>query len=116
MEEWGPEIKHDGARPVIPNRCRVLATFDTDSKGKLPDENQPLTYNSPNWFWRWKTINAGIFGKAKIRVCDDPAYAPIIAYRIRRPRGVAILADIAANPDAPLPCDAPARETEQARA
>ena len=116
MEEWGPWIKHDGSGgPEIPDgiTAHIMVEREVEGIGMPPHRISP---NWPGFFWRWKRVKRGWFSSELRRVCDDPAYAAIIAYRFRRPRGVAILADIAANPEAPLPCDALAHETEQARA
>lgn len=59
----------------------------------------------PGFFWRWEKQRIGWFRRGLVRVCDNPAYAPIIGYRIRRPRGLQILDAILADVDAPTTPD-----------
>ena len=51
-----------------------------------PSDGSSITLSWPGFFWRWKRVRVGWFRKEWRRVCDNPAYAPIIAYRFGRPR------------------------------
>ena len=97
-EEWGPWIEHDGAEPSIPNLARFECRF-TDGLGKLvfAEGAEIDTSTFPGFFWRWKTVRAGWFRSERKRVCDNPAYAPIIRYRIRKPRALLELINLVEN-------------------
>ncbi len=89
-DQWGPWIEHDGFTPSIPYNVRVQ--FIYIGSGLVPADGEEVYCAAyPGFFWRWRTIRAGIFRTEKRRVCDDPAYAPIIRYRIRKPIGLTIL-------------------------
>lgn len=108
-EEYGPWIEHDGAGAQIPSGAsfQVLArgTGLVFKDGAFIDASR-----YPGFFWRWRRVRKGWFGSELVRVCDNPAYAPIIQYRIRKPRGLLILQEIAANPPAmPVPEGRPER-------
>lgn len=96
--EWGPWIEHDGAGVNVPGQC-VLEIEWADGLGKyVPKEGATIDVNTyPGFFWRWKTVRAGWFRSERKRVCDDPDYAPIIRYRIRKPRGLTILESLLEN-------------------
>ncbi len=102
-EEWGPWIEHDGAEPSISRGSLAEIVF----QGCLivPEDRQPCDLvNWPGFYWRWTRVRTGLFSSVMRRVCDDPAYAPVIRYRIRRPRGMVILEALLEN----LPEDCPA--------
>jgi hypothetical protein len=91
MIEWGPWIEHDGAAPEPPHG--VGWKLDTVSVG-LALRHPPACGIGPGWpgfYWRWRRVRVGWFRTELRRVCDDPAYAPIIRYRIGRPRGNATM-------------------------
>ncbi len=91
-EEWGPWIKHDGARPYeLSGGQRVQVLWDTRSGTITPAPGSKIDNLYPGWFWRWKRIKTGWFKAELLPVCDDPHYCPIIVYRIRKPRGLIIL-------------------------
>jgi hypothetical protein len=97
-EEWGPWIDHDGAEPNIPDGVDFEVEF-TDARGKLvPASGAEIdTTIFPGFFWRWKTVRVVWFRHERRRVCDDPAYAPIIRYRIRKPRALLDLIEMVEN-------------------
>ena len=99
-ETWGPWIEHDGGHgPWVDGRRTIQMMFQV---GGVTPGGASTTQLWPGFFWRWKTVRKGWFGRQRIRVCDDPAYAPIIRYRFREPRAMRDLREIVANP-APLP-------------
>jgi hypothetical protein len=95
--EWGPWIECDGAGgPVVSNGTKVMTRIDSRDRGIVP----PAVCNNATWpgyFWRWRRVKTGWFFSEMRRVCDDPAYAAIKAYRIYRPRGVAIVLGLLEN-------------------
>jgi hypothetical protein len=99
-EEWGPWIKHDGAKPIFP-RHKLRLQIRYYGEGIVPQAFARITDSYPGYFWRWRRVRTGWFRSELRPVCDDPAYAPIIAYRIRRPDALRKLIDLAANPPAP---------------
>lgn len=125
-EDWEPWIQHDGAYPPPELEARFqrgariqvveeirdlsLITLERDARGNL------LLW--PGFYWRWQNVKIGWFRTEKRRVCDDPAYAPIIRYRFRKPPraaastevGVEILRRIAADPKQPVVAPAPEKE------
>ncbi len=99
--EWGPWIEHDGAEPVLPPQA--VLDLEVSSHGDVPAPGVTTSQTRPGWFWRWKTVRVGWFKAVRRRVCDDPAYAPIIRYRIRKPRALLQLIDMVENRPAPTP-------------
>ena len=98
--EWGPWIEHDGAEPQgLPRRANIQVAVLAD--GISPEDGTVVFQDHPSFFWRWRRVRTGWFRSELRPVCDDPAYAPIIAYRIRRPDALRKLIDLAANPPAP---------------
>lgn len=98
-EEYGPWIEHDGAGVFVPDYTWIQWTALLP--GLVPEDGGNIdTMRHPSFFWRWRRVRKGWFGSELVRVCDDPAYAPIYRYRIRKPRGLLILQEIAANPQA----------------
>ena len=99
-EEWTPWIKHDGAEPQgLPHRARIRIIALAD--GISPEVGTVVSQEHPSFFWRWRRVRTGWFRSELRPVCDDPAYAPIIAYCIRRPDALRKLIDLAENPPAP---------------
>ena len=95
-EHWGPWIAHDGAVPSIPLGSVVEVLFQ--GPGVKPEEGSVCDLTAmPGFYWRWKRVRIGWFSSEMRRVCDDPAYAPVIRYRIRRPRGMVVLDRILAD-------------------
>ena len=99
-DEWGPLIKHDGAAPLHLPKCDCTILVRFHGRGDTCDG--PLARTAPNWFWRWQWVWTGWFRRELRPVCDDPAFAPIISYRIKRPKGLILLCDIAAEPELPI--------------
>jgi hypothetical protein len=97
---WGPWIYYDGAGPkgVIPQDRRLLLRFDGGGIKPVNGAAIPLSWPglywrmkpAPGWRWPWQPVRY-------VRVCDDPAYAPIVAYRLHKPRGMEILEEILAD-------------------
>ena len=100
-EGWGPWIEHDGG--LGPNiTAKMMVHWVGTGIGPKRDERTNPHY--PCWLWRWKRVRTGWFKSELVRVCDNPTYAPIIRYRIYRPRALRDLIELVEN----LP--APARE------
>lgn len=103
-DEYGPWVEHDGAAPNLPLGVTIMYEFSPESGRVEPPAGYFEFDSCPNFFWRWRTVRDGWFGKKKIRVCDDPEYMPIIRYRIRKPRGLVILEKLIADlPADPMP-------------
>lgn len=103
---WGPWLECDGAgfpRSLPFGRFTAEVRWAGDG---LPPA-MPITNTAPGLFWRWR--RAGWFSSRRVRVCDDPAYAPIIALRVRRPDAMALLEALAASPRT-VPIFLPERE------
>ncbi len=88
--EWGPLIRHDGAAPMAPTPCRLHVYFE-DTSGLMPQPDGKLHPDWPGFYWRWKAVRTGWFKTERKRVCDNPDYAPIIAYRVWKPGGLVVL-------------------------
>lgn len=94
MSEW---IKHDGAEPIIPDGAEIQMMFDITCGGHSHDDGS-IRFDHPCWYWRWKRVRVDWFRTARRRVCDNPAYAPIVAYRFCRSEGYALVEAIAKAP------------------
>lgn len=92
-DEWGPWIEHDGACPPIGLRkgMRVILWFSKMSGSVAPTDCD----HYENFKWRWRPVRVGWFGSKMVRVCDDAERMPIIRYRIRKPRAITMLEEIA---------------------
>lgn len=91
-EAWGPWIEHTGrGAPNLPEGTHILAQYETP--GEIPQKYAGISCDYPSWHWRWKRV--GWFRREYRRVCDEPAYAPLIRYRIRKPRALTMLREIA---------------------
>jgi hypothetical protein len=84
--EWGPWIEHDGAAPLVPKGCES-AVCEAVCLGPGVFPGDVVTPQWPGFYWRWRKVRVGWFATEWLRVCDDPAYAPIVRYRFRRPPG-----------------------------
>jgi len=81
-EEWGPWIEHDGSGcPCVGLPCEIEAYYT----GKDPSPGS-IALGGASWSWR---IYIGH------PCCYDIGVNPIVRYRIRKPRGVTILEEIA---------------------
>jgi hypothetical protein len=101
--EWGDWEKHDGAGgPLVSCNQRIqVRMVPSEAAGKLTaDDFEAISPSFPGFFWRWRRVRIGWFKTVLRRVCDDPTYAPIVAYRLRKPRstGATRLAEIVASP------------------
>jgi hypothetical protein len=103
-EEWGPWIEHDGAVPLIPCPRQIQVTVLPP--GTVPQAFSTVYPDWPGFYWRWRRVKTGLFSSEKRRVCDDPSYAPILRYRIRKPRGLTILENLIADLPQPVREDA----------
>lgn len=106
---WGPRIRHDGAGVNLPDGTRLRIEYL--GSGIMPGIDEHIGPNWPGWFWRWRWVRHGWFEKRRVRVCDDPRFAPIIAYWIRRPPAIELLRELAADPER-TPVVRPEREVE----
>lgn len=97
-DEWGPWIEHDGAglRGLVPQGAVVEVSFQKPGL-TVGDKADGVPFDHPCFFWRWQQVRTGWFSSEWRRVCDDPAYAPAIRYRIRKPRGLVILEKLLAD-------------------
>lgn len=75
MSDW---VKHDGSRPTYQKPDGTIITMRFLGDGLRPQGQVSLQW--PGWYWRLKDVRTGWFKTERRPVCDDPAYAPIIAY------------------------------------
>lgn len=95
--EWGPWIEHDGKGcPCVGVPCEVIFRWGSSELGDETPGSIPHK-PGPSWFW---VLKHGA------PICIDAKYPPIIRYRIRKPKGLAILERLLRE----LPA-IPARET-----
>ena len=88
-KEWGPWIEHDGKH--VPNvvglyvgiECETLSGAVKYKEGIVTSKMMLLREGAWVWAKRW--------------IAPDCAVQVIIRYRVRKPRGLAILERIAAN-------------------
>ncbi len=87
-EEWTPWIEHDGAAPFVPPGFnigeRVVFDIVFDGPGIVPALDDVIDADYPGFYWRWR--KTGFICKVGMRVCDNPAYAPIKKYRLSKGR------------------------------
>lgn len=97
QEEWGPWVEHDGVSVagLIPRTCQLQIICS--GSGVTPEEGETVGASWPGFFWRWKSVKTGWFSSKMRRLCDDPSFAPIIRYRVRKPRGLVILQGLLEN-------------------
>lgn len=90
-EGWGAWIVHDGAAPAcLPDGYVFELEYAGAGRG-VRDWSVVDLSRWPGMFWRWRRVRVGWFRSELRRVCDDPAYAPIGRYRLRRQRGMVVL-------------------------
>ena len=98
-EEWGPWIEHDGKGCPVIKGITVEAVF-SQPFGEEIRQGVAGSDGGASWLWR-KIRYVGI-------VCYDTRSAPIIRYRVRRPKAMQQLIQMVEN----LP--APSKEMEPA--
>ena len=110
MDDYGPLIQHDGAAPMpilrFSGPVKVQMYWSNES-GRISPDEAPATMPGdwPGFYWRWKTERYGLFRlkTRRIRVCDNPDFHPIVAYRIKRGTDqVEALRHIAQDINAPI--------------
>lgn len=110
--EWGPWIEHDGgAGPNVTAPVEITHL----GAGIAPKNGEYADCLHPSYIWKWKTVRVGWFRRERRRVCDNPAYAPIIRYRIGKHKGRSAamdrLAEIVDMPHRPITApEGPTRE------
>lgn len=110
MGDW---VIHDGARGPVGFTGKIDVRFMAGDL--IAPSTAGITDSWPGFFWRWRDVRVGWFRTRRLPVCDDPAYAPILAYRfLPPPRRAAfeLLAGIVASPN-DTPVVAPEREVVQ---
>jgi hypothetical protein len=89
-DDWGPWIEHDGLFPThlanMPAGTVVELVYSgqgqkTDGKG--------IGTGFPGWYWRKRLVWIGWLTFEERLVCATAGYAPIIRYRMRKPRALA---------------------------
>jgi hypothetical protein len=86
-------IVHDGSGgPRVSHRQNIEIAYDkVEAEGKLTTQGVGcISPSYPGFFWRWKRVRVGWLRYEMRRVCDDPEYAPIKAYRLQKPRSTAV--------------------------
>jgi hypothetical protein len=93
VSDW---IEHDGADPqYLPRIAGMKYRVRFDRRDAYLDHGPSLLpASAPQWFWRWKRVRVGLFRTELRRVCDEPTCAPILAYRIEKPRALQELIEI----------------------
>lgn len=95
---WGPWINCDGAGMpdcvTIPARVEMRVEVNA---GRHPAPGQNIV-DWPGFWWRWRRVRDGLFSTRRARVCDDPAFAPVVAIRVWRPDALDQLLALVANP------------------
>jgi hypothetical protein len=78
-DDW---VRHDGSgQPDLPEGVVLRMRFFTGGPGyRMPPGRMGRDW--PGWHWRWRR-RFGFIGPRR-PVCDDPRYAPILAYQFRR--------------------------------
>jgi len=94
--DWGPWIEHYGKGCPIRPREIVHVVMDP----KLPDDlgDIPIIDRGEDW-----VVILGGHGGDDGSWFWRPDYFRVIRYRVKRPKGMAILREIAANPKARVP-------------
>lgn len=92
-EDWGPWIEHDGKGCP----CRgALVESETRNGNRLQHVAEGAA------IWPWGELAPASLPKAGSawEWADDPLPCDVVRYRIRKPRGLKMLQEIAANPPA----------------
>ena len=88
MEEWGPWIEHDGKGCPCVGQVVQVATV-VNLLGEEKTHPAMTAMGGPSWHWA--------------KTCLPPnVWQHIIRYRIRRPKGMAILENLIADLPAPV--------------
>lgn len=101
-EQWGPWIVHDGSG------CPCVGMFVHVVYGRGADGSDPADYEGG-----WELDTRGVINNAEWigylngngympSWVNDPDYYPVHKYRIRKPRGLTILEQIARQPEKEL--------------
>lgn len=101
-EDWGPWIEHDGngcplaigtvveaEEGLLPNKVHVHTRIGMVTETSKTPGNPPDFYN----VWHWNEISPEDYGQNLL----------VLRYRIRKPRGMAMLDKVLADLDAPTP-------------
>lgn len=96
-EEWGPWIEHDGkSKPADGTVVHVVYATGTEmvrcvgvTKSGIAKTRRQLNYWGPTYASAWLWAEPG-------------RCAPIVRYRIRKPRGLTLLEDLIADLPAPV--------------
>lgn len=89
-DEWGPWIEHDGSG------CPCKGSFVHVGFALPGGEVKAIALNGESWFWTTPDYCGATRLKAGKRA------NPIIRYRIRKPRGMAVLETVMENLNAPI--------------
>lgn len=101
MTDPGSLILHDGARPVdFRVGCDIIVKYSRESGSVMLEVGDEISAEFPGFYWRWRMVRVGLFGRKRIRVCDDPEFCPIVAYGYHKPRGLLMLEGILAEVEA----------------
>ena len=86
-EEYGPWVAHDGGGCPLPLGTMVQCTFETWPFSYITPEGASPVRGGRCWDWRhW--------------LCEQPdgsLVARIVSYRVRKPRGMAVLEHLVAE-------------------
>lgn len=89
-DEWSPWIEHDGGVPLLPTYGPVHMRWVSIGRGRTAPSSIPMSDTWPGFYWSWQEAPDGCHR----RVCCDPAYAPIVRYRFRRPQALRAMIDM----------------------
>jgi hypothetical protein len=73
QDEWGPWIEHDGRGCPVPNGT-IVQVFEQCAALGLIGPNVGVSMSGNSWIWQ-----------------NFPEFTKVICYRVRKPRGMAIL-------------------------
>jgi hypothetical protein len=104
--EWGPWIEHDGANPVWGPAFVEMEWIQGEI---ILKDGFSIPWDYPGFYWRWQTVRTGLFSEELRPVCHDPAYGPILRYRLRRPRVYPTPLDLVESPSKQIDVSDPVR-------
>ena len=91
-------IEHDGGQPrhwQSGKRVTLWIGALPETGLRYPQPDETVTPDHPCFHWHWRTIRTGWFKRETVRVCNDPAYAPVVAYRFNcTSKGMKVLQQI----------------------